>query len=100
MDVIINILCVALFVVCWFLIIKRYIPFKKSAVTVKATVCDKYKYNPVSAYPGTAKERYVVVFKTKTKKLSFVVSEYSFGNYRKNESGTLKYKGNKLISFE
>lgn len=100
MSDVINIFFLVLFLVCWILIIKRYIPIKKPTVTVKATVCDKYKSTPVSHHPATGTEKYVVVFKTKMKKLSFVVSEYSYNHYTKNQKGTLKYKGSTLISFD
>ncbi|MBO5733693.1 MAG: DUF2500 family protein, partial [Clostridia bacterium] len=69
--------------------------------TVKAKVIDKYKPEMVSKYHGTFKqERYIVVFATNNKKLSFNVSKFSYGNYKINEKGTLKYKGTKIISFE
>ena len=100
MSDVINIFFLFLFLLFCIFIIKRYIPIKKPTVTVKATVCDKYKSTPVSHHPATGTEKYVVVFKTKTKKLSFVVSEYSYNHYTKNESGTLKYKGKTLISFD
>ena len=69
--------------------------------TVKAKVVDKYKPDMFSKYHGTLKqERYIVVFETKDKKLSFDVSEFSYDNYKINEKGILKYKGTKIISFQ
>ena len=66
-----------------------------------AEVFDKYKSNIVSRYPKIFKqESYIIVFKTKDKKLSFNVSAYSYNNYRIKEKGTLKYKGNQIISFK
>ena len=102
MSDIINIAAIILFILCWILIIKKVIFNKYAAVvTVKAKIIDKYKSDIVSKYPGAFKsERYIVVFETKNKKLSFNVSELSYGNYKINEKGNLKYKGNKIISFK
>lgn len=102
MNNVINLLSIILFLLCWFFIVKKLIWNKVAPVkTVKAEVVDKYKPNIVSKYPGTFKrERYIVVFETKYKKLSFDVSEFSYSNYKIKENGTLKYKGNQIISFE
>ena len=68
---------------------------------VKATVIDKHTIETFSKYSGTGKsEKYVVVFSVDGKKKSFYVSQFSYGGYRLNEKGTLKYKGNKLIGFQ
>ncbi len=102
MDKVVNLFFVILFLLCWGLIIKKLIHGKIAPVkTVKAEVFDKYKPDIVSKYPPICKqEGYVVVFKTKDKKLSFNVSEFSYNNYQINEKGTLKYKGSRLISFK
>ena len=99
---IINVIAIVLFFMCWILIIKKFILNRYATVkTVKAKVVDKYKPDMVSKYPGTFKQgSYIVVFETKNKKLSFNVSEFSYGNYKINEKGTLKYKGTKMISFQ
>lgn len=68
--------------------------------TVQAVVVDKKKVDTFSKYSGNGRrQKYIVIFLVKGKKLSFNVSEYSYGGYRKNESGTLKYKGDRLIDF-
>ena len=68
--------------------------------TVKAVVLDKQKVEIFSKYSGTGKqEKYVVVFSVDGKKKSFYVSQFSYGAYRLNEKGTLKYQGDKLIDF-
>ena len=68
--------------------------------TVKAVVLDKQKVEIFSKYSGTGKrEKYVVVFSVDGKKKSFYVSQFSYGGYRLNEKGTLKYQGDKLIDF-
>ena len=91
-----------LILLCWIfifgkIIISRYAPVK----TVQAKVVDKYMPDMVSKYHGTWKpERYVVVFASKDKKLSFDVSKFSYGNYQVHQTGTLKYKGTKIISFQ
>ena len=98
-----NCLAVALFVICWVLIIFRFINNRYAKVrTVKAVLSDKYKTKPVSRIPGTFNNRsaYTVIFSVGTKKLSFNVSEYSFSNYRVGKKGTLTYKGGRLIDFK
>lgn len=75
----------------------RYAPMK----TVKATVIDKQKIEVFSKYSGNGKnEKYVIVFSVDGRKKSFYVSKFSYGGYRINENGTLKYKGDKLIEFQ
>ena len=102
MHNVINTIAILLFLLCWFLIIRKTIINKCATVeTVKAKVVDKYKPDIVSNYPGTFKpKRYVVIFEAKGKRLSFDVSEFSYDNYKINEKGTLQYKGNKIISFQ
>lgn len=98
------ILCffVILILICWVSLIKKGIGSWLAPVKmVEAEVVDKFKSNRVSLYPGVPKQdSCIVVFKTKDRKLSFRVSEYSYHNYQKKEKGTLKYKGSQLISFE
>ena len=62
---------------------------------------DKYKAESILHRYGVLKsERYVVVFMVGKKKLSFNVSEFSYGEYKLNEHGILTYKGDKIYSFE
>ena len=75
----------------------RYAPIKK----VKAVIIDKNKIESFSKYSGNGEaEKYVIVFSVNGKKKSFYVSQFSYNGYKVNEKGTLKYKGNKLISFK
>lgn len=68
--------------------------------TVKAKVVDKNRTELFSKYSGTGKSyRYAVVFEADGKKVSFYVSEFSYGGYRKGETGTLKYQGRRIIDF-
>jgi len=68
--------------------------------TVKAVVVHKQPVTSFSKYAGNAQHtRYCVTFQAGKKKLSFYVSEFSYKGYRINESGTLKYKGSKIIDF-
>ena len=75
------------------------ISYKFSPVrTVQAKVVDKNKVDFPSKYGTTPK--YAIVFQTdKGKKLSFYVSEFSYGGYRRGETGTLKYQGDRIIDF-
>ena len=77
-------------------LIRQYGPVK----TVKAKVVDKHKTETFSKYAGNGKAiRYVVTFEISGKRKGFYVSEFSYGGYRKGESGTLKYRGNKIVDF-
>ena len=77
-------------------LILRYGPVK----SVKAKVLDKHKTEVVSKYAGSGKAiRYVVTFEIAGKRKGFYVSEFSYGGYRKGETGTLKYQGNRIIDF-
>lgn len=99
---IINIIFILVFLICWVLIIIRLVHTRFAPVkTIKAQIVDKYKLNTKSIYPKTFKgDMCKVVFKTKNKKLSFLVSQITFDNYKKGQKGTLKYKGNKIIDFK
>ena len=75
----------------------RYAPIKK----VKAVIIDINKIESFSKYSGSGQtEKYVIVFSVNGKKKSFYVSQFSYNGHKVNENGTLKYKGNKLISFK
>lgn len=68
--------------------------------TVKAKVIDKHTLENFSRYSGNGKSvKYVVVFSAEGRKLSFYVSGFSYNGFRLNESGTLKYQGDRLIEF-
>ena len=70
--------------------------------SIKATVIDKQSYDKQiytkSQTPFIRKE-YVITFLCGNKKRYFNVSELSFENYKVNQKGTLKYKGNQIIDF-
>ena len=88
------ILFLGLMLLCyWKLFRKRFAPVKK----VKAQLVEKYHYRPVSKH--NTNEVYVVVFETEGKKLSFNVSEFSYGGYNLKKKGTLKYKGDTILEF-
>lgn len=68
--------------------------------TTKATVVHKQTVESFSKYSGTGKHvKYAVTFSVNGKKRSFYVSEFSYHGYRKGETGTLTYKGDRLINF-
>ncbi|MBQ4111152.1 MAG: DUF2500 family protein [Clostridia bacterium] len=75
--------------------------FRKEKI-VQAKVIDKQCFDNriirKNQAPFTKKE-YVITFDCGGKKLNFEVSEFSYNNYRINQKGTLKYKGNRLIDF-
>lgn len=74
----------------------RHAPVK----TVKAQVVNKQTREVFSKYDGAGKRKqYVVTFSAEGKRLSFYVSEFSYGGYRINEWGTLKYQGSRLVDF-
>ncbi len=102
MSNIVNVIAIIFFLLCWALIIRKVIVSRYAPVkTVKAEVFDKYKSSIATKYPETLKrEPYIVVFSTKKGKLSFVVSEFSYQNYKIKDKGTLKYQGDKIISFQ
>ena len=68
--------------------------------TAKATVVHKQVNEVFSKYSGTGKTyMYYVTFRFNGKRKSFSVSEISYNGYREGETGTLKYKGDRLIDF-
>lgn len=97
-----NCLAVIFFVICWSLIVLRFIKSRFAKVrTIKAVVVDKYKNEPVSRIQGTFKGvTYTVVFSVGKKKLAFNVSDFSYANFRVGKKGTLTYKGDRLIEFK
>jgi len=69
-----------------------------NAVLVDKQYYEKRIYSKSQA-PYTKKE-YVLTFLCGNKKKYFNVSELSYKNYRVNQKGILKYKGNQIIDFK
>ena len=70
------------------------------AKKVSATVVNKQVTETFSKYAGSGKEKvYYVTFLAGGKRRSFKVSAFSYNGYRVGESGTLTYKGDRLIDF-
>ena len=68
--------------------------------TANAIVTDKRVVEEFSKYSGSGKhEKYAVVFSVDGGEKTFYVSRFSYDGYHINEKGTLKYQGDKLISF-
>ncbi len=69
--------------------------------TVKAQVVDKFIVDNFSKIYGSLakKPQYFIVFAIGKRKRSFRVSEFSYGGYKVNEKGTLRYKGSKIVFF-
>ena len=96
----------ALFMGIWLLAAIRFL-FKRirrrygTIQTVPAVVIDKHTVERFSRHAGNGKStEYIVVFSINGRKKAFTVSEFSYGGYRRNESGTLTYCGDRLISFK
>ena len=71
------------------------------AKSVKAVVVDKYKYDTLAPRSPTGKNTtYAVIFLVSGKRKRFYVSPLGYDGYRIGESGTLKYKGTRLLGFE
>ena len=71
--------------------------------SIMAKVVDKQSYDKQiyrkSQAPFIQKE-YVITFLCGNKKKYFNVSELSYRNYKVNQKGTLKYKGNQIVDFK
>ena len=100
-----GVLITVLFLGIWALIFLRIL-YKilrnrfAPAKTVHAKVIKKHIVPITSRYSGTGyREAYCVVFSAEGKKLSFYVSQFSYSGYRVGESGTLTYKGDRIIDF-
>ena len=70
---------------------------REEAVVINKQSFDKTIYRKNQA--PFVKKSYVITFQCKNKKRHFDVSEFSYNNYRINQKGILKYKGNRLIDF-
>lgn len=103
---IISIIIVSLFIGIFLLaairiLVKAAINKNAAIETAEAVVIDKYIIESFSKYSGNGKrEKYVIAFSVGGKKKSFYVSEFSYGGYRINEKGVLKYKGDKIIEWK
>ena len=74
----------------------KYAPKK----TVTATVIDKSKSEMFSRYGALDKRyRYTVTFSAAGKRLSFFVSAVSYESYRLHTTGTLTYRGDRILDF-
>ncbi|MGM9551266.1 MAG: DUF2500 family protein [Clostridia bacterium] len=97
LDYAIGFLVLGLMGLCyWNLLRKRFSKVKR----VKAQLVEKYTYTTVSRSNPNVKA-FVLVFETeKGKRLSFHVSEFSYGGYKVKKKGTLKYKGDMILEFK
>ena len=87
--------------ISWLLLLVVFVRYLRGRIgpvkTVRARVVDKQK---VEFFSRTGnKTRCVVVFQIEDKKKSFYVSEFSYNGYRRNEIGTLTYRGDRIIDF-
>ena len=69
-------------------------------IIANATVVHKQTVKTFSKYSGTGTHtKYVVTFSVNGKNRSFYVSAFSYKGYKMGDTGTLTYKGDKLIGF-
>ena len=101
MDNIVGYVFFGLCLFCMVVYIVKFLQDRCSPVkTVKATVVHKQTVGTFSKYSGNGKHvRYSVTFQIGSKKRSFYVSQFSYRGYKVNESGTLKYRGSRIIDF-
>lgn len=87
--------------ISWLLLLVVFVRYLRGRIgpvkTVRARVVDKQKMEFFSRTGN--KTRCVVVFQIEDKKKSFYVSEFSYNGYRRNEIGTLTYRGDRIIDF-
>jgi hypothetical protein len=97
---------ITLFAGLWLLasirFLSKYIKSKYGPIkTVDAVIVDKHTIEHFSKYKGNGtRVEYIVVFSINGKKKGFTVSEFSYSGYRRNESGKLTYRGDRIISFK
>ena len=101
MELASQIISYSLMAICWGLMFVVFVRFLRGRIgpvkTVRARVVDKQK---VEFFTRTGnKARCVVVFQIEDQKKSFYVSEFSYNGYRRNETGTLTYRGDRIIDF-
>lgn len=96
-SVLIGLFFAALYLLVAVRLVKKRFARKR---TVRAEVIGKQTVEQFSKYAGNGKRmKYVVIFQAEGRKLSFYVSEFSYGGYRKGEKGQLTYQGDRLIDF-
>ncbi|MBQ6997104.1 MAG: DUF2500 family protein [Oscillospiraceae bacterium] len=100
-DNIVGIVFLGLTIVCTAVYLVKFFCDRYGRVkTVKATVVHKQTVESFSKYAGNGTHtRYCVTFLIGGKRRSFYVSEFSYRGYKLNESGTLKYRGSRIIDF-
>ncbi len=82
--------------ILWKLLWDRITPVK----TVPAQVTGKYIAENTSIRMGSSRiPLHKVVFLIHGKERSFTVSSFSYGSYCKGQTGTLKYKGSRILDF-
>ena len=99
-DKVSNIFPLLLLVLGLFVLVKLVVRAAAPVKRVPATVIDKYKEVRRSKYSGDGtRTRYVVIFSARGKKLSFLVSEFSYEGYALNDRGILTHRGDRIIGF-
>ena len=100
-DNILGYIFLGLSIVCTIVYFVKFLGNRFGRVkTASATVVHKQTVESFSKYAGNGiHTRYSVTFRIGNKRRSFYVSEFSYRGYKLNESGTLKYKGSRIIDF-
>lgn len=99
---VVNIIFVILIAVLSFSIIIRSVKNRFSAEKcVSATVINKEAYTKqtMSHQGPRTTRKYTITFLAGTERMYFDVSEFSYSDYEINQTGTLKYKGSRIIDF-
>ncbi len=103
MGTIINIffLLISSVIICGFVmkIVKNTLSAQKS---VNAMVIEKQSFSQQILSKTQAprvQQKFVIIFMTESKKLSFYVSPFTYNSIKEKQSGILTYKGDKLIDF-
>lgn len=104
MDILQNIVSYAIMAAIIILVLRiLFTRLFTRTVTVKAKVIDKEAdtYNAVSQYPThNTTTNYVVAFYTGARTLRFCTSVFVFDSVNIGDVGVLKFKGDRIISFE
>ena len=99
MENIINLIFLVVSIIIFSGILVKFFQKEKTTPAVVLNKQCLFKQVVRKSQAPFLKKEYIITFKCGNKKLNFEVSEISYNNYRINQKGILKYKGNRLIDF-